>query len=130
MMAGYPDTLPLPTVDGYGIQPQAAFIRTDMDQGPARQRRRFTTAPTHYPVRWVFTEPQLGTFESWYEGAADAGAGWFTVQLRNGQGLQTVEARFIEPWQASMLSGRHYQVTATLEVRNRPVLAWTGGAGD
>ena len=126
-MANYPDTLPLPEVEGYGIQPQAAFIRTDMDQGPARQRRRFTAAPTHYAVKWLLTEVQLATFESWYEGSVEAGASWFTVQLRNGQGLQTVEARFIEPWKAAMLGGYHYEVTATLEVRNRPVAAWAGG---
>lgn len=126
-MAGYPDTLPLPEVEGYGIQPQAAFIRTDMDQGPARQRRRFTTAPTHYPVKWIMTEEQMELFEAWYEGAADAGAAWFTVQLRNGRGLQQVEARFMQPWQAGLLGGWHYEVSATLEVRNRP-LATTGGA--
>ena len=128
-MASWPTTLPLAEVDGYGIQPQAAFIRTDMDQGPTRQRRRFTTAPTHYSVKWLLTEAQLATFESWYEGPADAGAGWFSITLRNGQGLQSVDARFTQPWQATMLGGHHYEVTATLEVRNRPVIAWVEEGG-
>ena len=126
-MASWPTSLPSPTVEGYGIQPQAAFIRTDMDQGPARQRRRFTTAPTHCPVRWLLTEAQLATLESWFDGSISAGSAWFTVKLRNGQGQQAVDARFIEPWKASLLSGRNYEVTAMLEVRNRPVAAWTGG---
>lgn len=126
-MATWPTTLPAPTVDGYGITPQASFARTDMDQGPARQRRRFTTAPTHYSVQWVLTEPQLGTLESWCRDQAADGAAWFSISLRNGQGLQVVEARFIEPWKASKLGGMHYQVSATLEVRNRPVAAWAGG---
>ncbi len=125
-MATWPTTLPSPMVDGYGIAPQASFARTDMDQGPARQRRRFTTAPTHYSAQWMLTEPQLATLESWYRDQVDDGAAWFSINLRNGQGLQTVEARFMEPWKSSKLGGRHYQVSATLEVRNRPVAAWVG----
>ncbi|MEN9923916.1 MAG: hypothetical protein RL268_42 [Pseudomonadota bacterium] len=127
MTAVWPSFLPAPEVDGYSIQPQAAFVRTDMDQGPARQRRRFTTAPTLYPVKWILTEEQMELLEAWYDGAVDAGAAWFLVTLRNGRGLQQVEARFIQPWQAGLLSGWHYEVSATLEVRNRP-LALAGGA--
>ena len=126
-MATWPTTLPAPTVDGYGIAPQPTFARTDMDQGPARQRRRFTTGPTQYSVQWVLTEAQLATLESWYRDQAADGAAWFFISLRNGQGLQVVEARFPEPWKASKLGSRHYQVSATLEVRNRPVATWTGG---
>lgn len=121
----WPSDLPAPEVDGYQIQPQTPTIRTDMDQGPARQRRRFRSAPTLYQVKWVLTEPQLATFESWYHHVILQGASWFDVSLRNGQGMQTVEARFTAPWQASMMGGPHYEVSATLEVRNRPIAAWT-----
>jgi len=126
-MATWPATLPAPETDGYTIEPQQAFIRTDMDQGPARQRRRFTTAPTHHQVKWILTEAQLATLESWFDGSINGGASWFAISLRNGQGLQTVEARFIAPFQAAKLPGLSYAVTATLEVRNRPVSAWTEG---
>lgn len=121
----WPSDLPAPEIDGYGIQPQAAIIRTDMDQGPARQRRRFRSAPTHYPVKWFMTEPQLSTLESWFHHVIEDGAAWFDISLRNGQGLQSVEARFIAPWQATMMGGPHYEVSATLEVRNRPIAVWT-----
>ena len=40
-MAYWPTQLPKPKLDGYSLAPQAAFARTDMDAGPARQRRRF-----------------------------------------------------------------------------------------
>ena len=36
----WPNTLPLPSVEGYGLTPQEAVLRTDMESGPARQRRR------------------------------------------------------------------------------------------
>ncbi len=41
----WPDTLPLPTVQGYAVQPEDAILRTEMEAGLARQRRRFTNVP-------------------------------------------------------------------------------------
>ena len=38
----WPARLPLPTYDGYALEPESAVTRTDMESGPARQRRRFT----------------------------------------------------------------------------------------
>lgn len=122
-MATWPNTLPQPLASGYSIQPQQAFIRTDMDQGPARQRRRFTTTPSSYDVQWLMTEAEFAIFESWYRDEADDGAAWFTIGLNNGKGLQNVEARFQQPWVAASASTK-YQVSATLEVRNRPIDAW------
>ena len=42
MPTSWPTTLPLPTVEGYGIRSGEAILRTEMEAGPARQRRRFT----------------------------------------------------------------------------------------
>ncbi len=42
----FPKRLPYPTVEGYSIRPDEAIIRTDMEAGPARQRRRYTQTPT------------------------------------------------------------------------------------
>lgn len=119
-MATWPTNLPLPLTSSYGIQPQQGFIRTDMDQGPARQRRRFTTTPTIYPVKFMMTESEFGIFESWFRDEADDGAAWFDIQLRGGTGLQTVEARFMQGWSASRVAP-NYEVQAQLEVRNRPI---------
>ena len=120
-MAVWPANLPVPVADGYSIEPQQTFIRSDMDQGPARQRRRFTTAPTMYSVSWIMDESELGIFESWYRDEADDGAGWFDVSLRNGAGMQSVAARFVSPWKASIVGLPYYRVSAQIEVRNRPV---------
>ncbi len=119
-MAIWPTNLPDPLTSGYSIQPQQAFIRTDMDQGPARQRRRFTTTPTVYLVKWIMSEQQFGIFESWFRDEADDGAAWFTINLRGGTGIQAVEARFMQPWTSTRVAPM-YEVDGQLEVRNRPI---------
>ncbi len=40
MLITWPATLPLPTIDGYGVHPGEAVLRTEMEAGSARQRRR------------------------------------------------------------------------------------------
>jgi hypothetical protein len=35
MPTSWPSTLPLPTVQGYGIRPGEAILRTEMEAGPA-----------------------------------------------------------------------------------------------
>ena len=40
MTINFPKTLPYPTVQGYAIKPGEAIVRTEMEAGPARQRRR------------------------------------------------------------------------------------------
>lgn len=123
MTAAWPAELPEPLSDGYGLQPDAAFIRTDMDSGPARQRRRFSAQPpTRVPAAWLMSEYQLAVFEGWYESTIAAGADWFTVPSRNGLALQQLEARFATPWQAAFRVPS-WQVSATLELRTRPVLS-------
>ena len=46
MTINFPKTLPYPTVQGYAIKPGEAIVRTEMEAGPARQRRRYTQTPS------------------------------------------------------------------------------------
>jgi len=120
-MATWPSTLPTTVVNGYSISPQQSFIRTEMDQGPSRQRRRFTTTPTNFSINWFMTESEFGIFESWFRDEINNGASWFYIELRNGKGMQTVEARFMESWEAGFVAPHYYSVRSQLEIRNRPI---------
>ena len=93
----WPDRLPLPTIESYGIQPGEAILRTEMEAGPARQRRRFTNVPSRITVRWVMRAEQFLLFESWYRWAAAEGGAWFEIDLLGGLGLLPQEARFTRP---------------------------------
>lgn len=52
-MITWPATLPLPTIEGYSIQPSDTILRTEMEASPARKRRRFTQVPSRMAVRWI-----------------------------------------------------------------------------
>ena len=122
-MIKFPQHLPLPTIDGYSIKPDDAIIRTDMESGPARQRRRFTQTPSKIAVRWVMNQEQFSLFEAWYKFLAKEGAEWFDIQLLGGLGLIEQEARFIQQFEAGLYKGLLWEITAELEIRDRPTLS-------
>jgi hypothetical protein len=121
-MIKWPDTLPLPTIQGYSVQPNDSILRTEMEAGPARQRRRFTQTPTRVSVRWVMRQDQFALFESWYRFQAREGGAWFDIELLGGLGLIEQEARFTRQFQAQLFAGVLWEVSSELEIRERPVL--------
>lgn len=119
----WPNTLPLPTVQGYAVQPEDAILRTEMEAGLARQRRRFTNVPTKVSVRWIMRRDQYAVFEGWYRWHAKEGANWFTITLLGGLGLLDQEARFTRQFSARLMAGGTlWEITSELEIRERPVL--------
>ncbi len=128
-IARYPhDVLPMPLQEGYGFTPVSPLMRTEMQSGRAKQRRRYKT-PTEVPVAWVFkTDAQAQLFESWYADAIADGALWFEMTLQTPQGVLPYKCRFIEIYDGPLLvGGRYWRFTATLELWERPVLK--GGWG-
>jgi len=119
----WPSTLPLPSIEGYGVHPGEAILRTEMEAGPARQRRRFTQVPSRITVRWVLRRDQFALFESWYRWQAKEGGAWFEIDLLGGLGLVTHEARFTRQFTARLLPANRWEVTSELEIRERPVLS-------
>lgn len=120
-MAAWPTTLPRPLSSGYGLKPVDATVRTDMEGGAARARRRTFARNDKVSVAWLMTDAQLAVFRSWFDNAstgAAGGAAWFTTSLALGStGSVSVEARFTGPWQLSHLGRLKWSVTAELEVR-------------
>ncbi len=126
MTTRWPERLPLPTLEGYGIQPGEAVLRTEMEAGPARQRRRFTQVPSRIAARWVMRPEQFLLFESWYRHTAQEGGAWFEIDLLGGLGLLPQEARFTRQFEARPYRGRLWEVTSEIEVRARPTLSEDG----
>ncbi|WP_039758454.1 hypothetical protein [Bartonella queenslandensis] len=120
-MISWPQTLPLPTIEGYSIQPSDAILRTEMEAGPARQRRRFTQVPSRVLVRWIMRRDQFALFEAWYHWKAKEGGAWFEIELLGGLGLLMQEARFTQQFQAQLLAGTLWEIRCELEIRERPV---------
>ena len=122
MTISWPVTLPLPSIGGYSVHPGEAILRTEMEAGPARQRRRYTQVPSRISVRWIFRRDQFALFEAWYRWQAKEGGEWFEINLLGGLGLVVHEARFTRPFDAKPRSGVLWDVSSELEIRERPVL--------
>lgn len=123
-MADFPTTLPAPQVQGYDLTPDDPVLRTNMEAGAGRSRRQFTDVPQTCTLSWVLTEAQLALFEAWHKYTALDGSGWFQINLANGLGLQSMEARFKGVPKKSLHSagGMNWQVSAQVQVRNAPML--------
>jgi len=120
-MATWPSTLPAPLASGYAIAPGDQTIRTDMEVGSPRVRRRTTARNDKVTVSWVLSEAQFDTLRDWFDDDSTGiagGSAWFTVLLAVGTGTThaSVEARFEGPFKADR-DGNYWRVSATLETR-------------
>lgn len=119
-MPAWPSTLPAPLTENYGVDATDTTVRTDMDSGPARVRRRFTAAPDMLTATWRLSEAQMAIFRTFFEDDIDHGAAWFDMPVKDGrtEGGETQEVRFSAPWRASYIGGYGWTISATIEVRN------------
>ena len=114
----WPSTLPAPSIAGYALNPVDPVIRTEMEAGAPRARRRTTARNDRINVSWKFTDAEMATFRAWFDGEGAGGSAWFYLTLAIGDtGTESVETRFAGIWQAGLLPGMNWQVSATLEVR-------------
>ncbi len=122
-MAYWPVTLPAPRHDGYQLAQIDPAIRTAMEGGNVRSRRRTTARTDRIACTVRLTNTQFYTFRAWFDASdgANGGVSWFTVSLRtggiNGSALQTVEATFSGIWTSEHPSHDTWLVTMPLEVR-------------
>lgn len=121
-MTAWPSALPAPAVDGYAVNPDDATQHTAFEGGTARCRRRYSTAPSRVNVQWTFTGAQLAIFETWHKYTVSDGSAFFNIDLANGLGIQSMEARFIGQPKKSLLPGMYWNVSAELEVLSPPVM--------
>ena len=107
--AELPKTLPF---KGLSIQPQNNVIRTAMDAGPKKARRRYTAKTVRYSGRFIFNAAEYEVFKHFYnEALAD---GVFRFVFTDPVTLDTAEFRFTENYSASSLDGL-FTVAVTLE---------------
>ena len=121
----YPhDLLPMPLREGYGLTPVSPLMRTDMQSGRAKQRRRYQSTPTQAPINWIFTQPgQASLFEQWYQHVLMDGVLWFNMKLRTPEGVKFYKCRFIDIYQGGELDGPNYwRYSAEVELWERPTM--------
>lgn len=119
----WPKTLPLPLLSDYGIEDESMVLRTEMDDGLARQRRKSATRPASIPIKLKFDSEQHAVFDSFLENKCEGSAGWFLIKLLiPGFGVGEQVAR-IKPGYKTKANGfNKWIVSGTLEIRKKPLI--------
>jgi hypothetical protein len=78
MAQAWPGSLPDCPLSGWErTGPFGNLMRTEMDVGPAKVRRRGSVGVYRYPFQFRLTTAQLATFENWYINTLGQGAEQF-----------------------------------------------------
>lgn len=109
-------TIPVPNLSGYEVTPIDPCIRTDMETGAPRTRRRTSARLDKIKVQWVFNDADMISFRNWFNTDIAGGSAWFNLELNAGFGKETREVKFSGIWNASKPSGA-WVVSADLDVR-------------
>lgn len=115
--AVWPLTLPQdPLRQGYEERAAQVGVRTAMDAGPPKVRRRFTAGVKTLRVTMSMTRAEVAIFETFYETVLEGGT--LRFEWTHPRTLQTVEFRFNDdpPPSWVSLSENDWRVTFGLEV--------------
>lgn len=112
--------LPNPSID-YNGRIESSVIRTKMDSGRIRQRRRFTSGLRTLDVVWLFTDEQFALFQGVWHHKLFSGADFidnFTLAI--GESLaQYDEVRFVgDGYTHNYVPHMQWRVRAKIEIPN------------
>ena len=114
-------TWPLPTVKPTGvfdIAPVDQTIRTEMEVGTARVRRRTSARNDMFTTAWLMSNTQVATFRNWFDTSINGGASWFDIALPLASTVEsTVQARFRGPYAITHAGGTYWKIAGVLEIR-------------
>lgn len=115
-MVAWPGSLPQDVlVDGYDETFPNGKLRTQMDQGPAKQRRRYTAAVRPLRVMIEGTRAQMAILDDFYVTTLAMGALTFTKTMP--RTLATVTFRFVsQPPKPVPASGNSWAAMLDLEI--------------
>jgi|SaaInlStandDraft_3_1057020.scaffolds.fasta_scaffold35421_2 hypothetical protein len=112
-MATWPGTLPSPIADGYQEIMADNAIRTQMDVGLAKVRKRSTAAPVRFQLAYNMTATQVTTLETFFNTTINDGVDQFT--MANPRTTVSENFRITAPPQITISSGTNYRVVITME---------------
>lgn len=115
-MATWPPELPDNLlVAGYRRQLGKQTLRTEMDAGPAKQRRRFSAVAVQVSGALFLSKEQAQALETFYVDTLLGGAEAF--EWKHPVTGAIVQYRFVEPYEEIALSGNNlFRATLSLEI--------------
>lgn len=108
----------LPLAD-FSRKPTTPFVRTPMDDGLARHRRRFRVYPIVMPVSFLMDEDTYATYSNFAEGDLDGWVNWFMLKVRDKSGIRYARVRFIAaPEEVLVAPNGLWRVSGQVETLN------------
>jgi hypothetical protein len=119
----YPDGLPRGLHSGRTYQLVSPLMRSELNSGRARQRRRFTDVPESAKVSWLFSDSEAQLFKVWFLHQLVDGVEWFECPLDTPEGYGLYTARFMDVYEGPSRVGPDlWSISATLELQERSIL--------
>lgn len=114
-MAVWPASLPSSLLaNGYSRQKGDQTIRTQMDAGPAKVRRRFSAAPTEVSGSMIVTMAQIGTLQDFFDQTLAGGS--LPFDWADPVDGAVVSWRFTAPPSSAALGASLFRVSLSLEI--------------
>lgn len=119
----WPEGLPFALRENHSLQAVRPFVRTQLESGRARQRRKFTSVPTMTSAEFIFTSGQAAAFEAWFRDVLKDGTEWFGIVRKTPLGRVRVVCRFTDMYDGpNLFAVSLWRYTCPLELWERPLL--------
>jgi hypothetical protein len=118
----YPSEFPLPLWQGYNYNVNMEVIRTPMDTGYPRQRRRHKSMPHLFNVTFRVKQELLGKWQRWIN---EVGYQWFVMPVADmysseaGKDCSDQQVRFTADLQIALRTPRVYEISTQMEISPR-----------
>ena len=113
-MADWPANLPAPLLDSFREAVAETVIRTSMDAGPAKARRRSSAGSGSLTLNYIVSRAQAAVLDSFFDG--DAAGGALPFGFTHPRTGATLSCRFRQPPAYAALNGPYFRVSIELEV--------------
>ena len=101
-------------INSYSYQDAPNVLRTEMDVGPAKVRRRYTVAIANVTGSMSFSQAQVQTFKQFYDFTLSSGTKPFTFTDPVTQTDKTY--RFVEAPAYTPITDKYWNVSLVLEI--------------
>lgn len=113
-MTTWPTILPQsPLADSFRETLPDNLLRTDMDQGPAKTRKRSGAAPRLLSMQFLMSKSQVAALDDFFNN--DAGGGALSFAFIHPRTNVSINCRFLKPPAISAINGVFFKIGVELE---------------
>jgi hypothetical protein len=113
-MPTWPSDLPAPNVNSFEESPPQTTLRTQMEIGPDKVRKRFSAGIRPVSFKLILTAVQVATLDTFYVTGTSGGA--LRFDYTHPRTSAAVKARFIDTPRYKSIDPSYYEADVKLEI--------------